>query len=140
MLSYFTFVSASIFISRTTIYNLAVHNVLAPYIGAVDGLNQSNLIRNVYRPWMTNSPLMAYTAILSSSGYQAEARGLDVSTHVEAIAIKVEIIKIINEYLKTSRGTVSDEAIAAVNHLLINEASFAPWTSPLDESSILMYN
>jgi hypothetical protein len=48
---------------------------------------------------------------------------------VETIAIKVEIIKIINEYLKTSLGTVSDEAIAAVNHLLTNEASCLPSTS-----------
>jgi hypothetical protein len=77
---------------------------------------------------MANSPFMAYTAILSSSGYQAETRGLDVSTHVESIAIKVEIIKIINEYLKTSRGTISDEAIAAVNHLLVNEASLLSYT------------
>jgi hypothetical protein len=106
-----------------------VHNVLAPYIGAIDGLDQPKLIRDGYRPWMANSPFMAYTAILSSSGYQAEARLLDVSTHVETIAIKVEIIKIINEYLKTSLGTVSDEAIAAVNHLLINEASCPPCTS-----------
>jgi hypothetical protein len=106
-----------------------VHNVLAPYIGAIDGLDQPKLIRDGYRPWMANSPFLAYTAILSSSGYQAEARLLDVSKHVETIAIKVEIIKIINEYLKTSRRTVSDEAIAAVNHLLINEASCPPCTS-----------
>ncbi|KAH8752443.1 hypothetical protein F5882DRAFT_524557 [Hyaloscypha sp. PMI_1271] len=97
------------------------HNVLAPYIGAIDGLDQPKLIRDGYRPWMANSPFLAYTAILSSSGYQAEARLLDVSKHVETIAIKVEIIKIINEYLKTSRAAVSDEAIAAVNHLLTNE-------------------
>jgi hypothetical protein len=100
--------------------------VLAPYIGAIDGLDQPKLIRDGYRPWMANSPLMAYTAILSSSGYQAEVRGLDVSKHVETIAIKVEIIKIINDYLKTNRGTVSDEAIAAVKHFLINEASYTP--------------
>ena len=66
---------------------------------------------------------MAYTAILSSSCYQAETRGLDVSKHAEAIAIRVKIISIINEYLRTNPRTVSDEAIAAVMHLLVNEAS-----------------
>jgi hypothetical protein len=101
---------------------LTVHDVLAPYIGAIDGINQSKVIRDGYRPWMVNSPMMAYTAILFSSYFQAEIRGLDVSTHAEAIAIKVEIISIINEYLGTNRGTVSDEAIAAVNHFLITEA------------------
>jgi hypothetical protein len=79
--------------------------------------------------------MMAYTAILSSSCFQAENRGLDVSTHAEAIAIKVEIISIINEYLETNSGTVSDEAIAAVNHFLINEARKTPRTSFLSESS-----
>lgn len=68
---------------------------------------------------------MAYPAMLSASYFQAEARGLDVSTHVEAIAIKVKIISIINEYIKTNRGTISDEVIATVNHMLINEASFS---------------
>lgn len=106
--------------------NLTVHDVLAPYVGAIDGLDQSKVIRDGYLPWMVNSPMMAYTAILSSSCFQAENRGLDVSTHAEAIAIRLEIISIINEYLETNRGTVSDEAIAAVNHFLINEARKIP--------------
>jgi hypothetical protein len=75
---------------------------------------------------MAKSPIMAYGAILSSSCFQAEARGLDVSTQVEAITIRLKILSVINEYLKTSRGTASDEAIAAVNHLLINEARLTP--------------
>jgi hypothetical protein len=75
---------------------------------------------------MATSPLLAYTAILSSSCFQAEGRGLDISKHAEAIAIKVEIISIINEYLKTNSGTVSDEAVAAVMHLLVNEARIVP--------------
>ena len=81
--------------------------------------------------------MMAYTAILSSSCFQAENRGLDVSTHAEAIAIRLEIISIINEYLETNRGTVSDEAIAAVNHFLFNEArkTSLPPTSFLSEPS-----
>lgn len=116
---------------------LAVHDALAPYIGAIDGLGQSKLIRDGWLPWMAKSPLMAYTAILSSSGFQAEARGLDISKHAETIAIRVEIITVINEYLKKNRGTVSDEAIAAVMHLLVNEAIIIPCASFRSESTNL---
>jgi len=100
-----------------------VHDVLSPYIGAIDGLNQSTLITDDYLPWMRNSRLMAYTAIISASAYQAEVRGLDVSNHAESIAIRVEIISIINERLTKNPLSVSDETISVVMHLLTHEAS-----------------
>jgi hypothetical protein len=105
--------------------NQPVHDILAPYIGAIDGLDQSSIIKQGYRPWMAQSPLMAYQAVLSSSCWQASHKGYDVSKHTESIAIKVEIISIMNEYLKANRGVVSDEVISAVNHFLVNEVRIA---------------
>lgn len=69
---------------------------------------------------------MAYTAILSASYFQAEARRVDISKHVEGIAIKAKIISMINDYIKDHRGAVSDEMISLVNHLLVSEARFLP--------------
>jgi hypothetical protein len=123
----FTSVRMSNFVSVMILTVLAVHLSLSPYIGAIDGLGQSALIKDCWLPWMASSPLMAYTAILSSSLYQAEARGLDVSKFPEAIAIRVKIILMVNEYLKTNAKAVSDEAISAVMHLLVNEVWVIPF-------------
>lgn len=66
---------------------------------------------------------MGYAAILTASCYQAEARGLDATKFPEAIAAKGTIISMITKSLKESSMIVSDEIVAAVMHVAVNEVN-----------------
>jgi hypothetical protein len=88
---------------------------------SIDGQSPVNSFNDQWIPFMIQSPIIAYIGILTSSYFQAIARGIDVEKSVDAIATRVKLIKLINEHLTTHRKEVNDEAIAAVMSLAYNE-------------------
>ena len=90
-------------------------------MSAIDGQNPVSTFNDEFLPFMIQSPIIAYIGILTSSYFQAIARGIDVEKSVDAIATRVRLIKLINEHLTTHNKGVNDEAIAAVMALAYNE-------------------
>ena len=88
---------------------------------SIDGQSPVSSFNDQWIPFMIQSPIIAYIGILTSSYFQAIARGVDVEKSVDAIATRVKLINLINEHLTTHRKGVNDEAIAAVMSLAYNE-------------------
>lgn len=90
-------------------------------MSSIDGQDPVVRFNDEFLPFMIQSPIIAYIGILTSSYFQAIARGIDVEKSVDAIATRVKLIKLINEHLTTNNKGVNDEAIAAVMALAYNE-------------------
>ncbi|KUJ13091.1 uncharacterized protein LY89DRAFT_756462 [Mollisia scopiformis] len=84
---------------------------------SVDGSTTSALFRREMLPWMIQSPLMPHIAILMASASQtAEPTSLIVKPS-EMIAIKSQVLGLINDFLKQDFTLVGGEALRAVIHL-----------------------
>ena len=90
-------------------------------MSSIDGQSPVARFNEEWMPFMIQSPIVAYIGILTSSYFQAIAKGIDVEKSVDAIATRVRLIKLINEHLTNHRKGVNDEAIAAVMALAYNE-------------------
>jgi hypothetical protein len=92
---------------------------------SIDGRAPVTGFNDEWMPFMIQSPIISYIAILTSSYLQALARGIDVEKSVDAISTRVKLINLINEHLTTHSKGVNDEAIAAVMSLAYNELIYS---------------
>jgi hypothetical protein len=72
-------------------------------------------------PFMIQSPIVVYIALLTTSYYQASSRQIKVEDSVDAMAAKGRLISLINTHIRTHSKGVDDESIAAVMSLAYNE-------------------
>lgn len=98
-------------------------NFISRFTAALDGdpdMN-ANAYMKQYVPFCLHSPLLIQTAIYTSACLLNETEGgcslIDSTT---AVAHKCRSIRMLNEHLQT-HGSTTDEAIAAVMHMMLNE-------------------
>ncbi|KAF3760978.1 hypothetical protein M406DRAFT_268085 [Cryphonectria parasitica EP155] len=77
----------------------------------------SNPYMRQYVPFCLHSPLLIQTAIYTSACFQGEMGNIESTT---AVAHKCRAIEMLTEHLQ-SRGSTTDEAIAGVMQLMLNE-------------------
>ncbi|KAL3419484.1 hypothetical protein PVAG01_09706 [Phlyctema vagabunda] len=101
---------------------------LSPYVASLDGKSPPTDFHNQWMPFMVQSPLSAYVAILSAAYFQATARRVDLEKSFEVMEIRVTIVSLINRYLISNKDSISDEAIVAVMSFSFNEWIYASQT------------
>lgn len=96
-----------------------VVNFISRFRASLD--NDPDVNANAYMrqfiPFCLHSPLLIQTAIYTSSCFMSEVGSIESTT---AVAHKCRAIEMLTEHLR-SRGSTTDEAIAAVMQLMINE-------------------
>ncbi|RDW84843.1 hypothetical protein BP6252_02433 [Coleophoma cylindrospora] len=98
---------------------------LSPYITSLDGKSPLHAFHDIYLPFMLQSPLIAYTGILTAAYFQATARREDIEKSSSIIETRLLIVSLINGYLKKCKRNISDEAVAAVMAFAYNEWIYA---------------
>lgn len=73
-----------------------------------------------YIAFCLHSPLLIQTSIYTSACYLVETAGGQLLESTTAMSHKCRAIRMLNEHLQM-RGSTSDEAIASVMQLMINE-------------------
>ena len=94
---------------------------LSPYMTSIDGIDPPANFMNKWVPFMIQSPLIVYIALLTASYFQAVSRRIDVEKSVDAVAAKMKLISLINAHISSHGKGISDEAIGAVMSLAYNE-------------------
>lgn len=67
------------------------------------------------------SPLLAHLGIFTAACYQAEAQNISPGKSAIALGYKLKTIAILNDMLANKGMAISNEAIAGVVYLVINE-------------------
>lgn len=83
----------------------------------------NNAYMKQYVPFCLHSPLLIQTAIYTSACFLNETEGGHSTLRIDgttAVAHKCRSIQMLNEHLQT-HGSTTDEAIAAVMQLMLNE-------------------
>ncbi|KAH9207781.1 hypothetical protein DL95DRAFT_482314, partial [Leptodontidium sp. 2 PMI_412] len=84
---------------------------LAPYAATIDGKDPPVAFNEKFISGIIQSPLAVNLTLLSSSCYQAAARGLEVEKCAEAITIEGRIISLIVNYIERNNKEIRDDAI-----------------------------
>lgn len=90
---------------------------------SIDGNDAPVAFMNQWLPFMTQSPIAIYIALLTASYFQAASRQIQVENSVDAMAAKGRLINLINDHIVTSGKGINEESIAAVMSLAYNEVS-----------------
>ncbi|KAH8679500.1 hypothetical protein BGZ60DRAFT_400152 [Tricladium varicosporioides] len=91
-----------------------VHSYVVPILCSLDGRGVPNKIL----PWMLQYPLMPKIALLTSAGAKAQLEWRDPSRCPQSLAMRRDVLVLVNELLKRDWGVVYVEAICAVMHLV----------------------
>jgi hypothetical protein len=94
---------------------------LAPFMSSIDGNDPPVAFNEKWLPFMIQSPIAGYIAILTSSYFQATARQIEWNKSVDVMAARVKLITLINSYLTAHQSALNDEAISTVMSLAYNE-------------------
>lgn len=90
-------------------------------MSSIDGNDPPVSFNEKWMPFMIQSPIVGYIAILTSSYFQATARRIEWDKSVDVMGARVKLITLINEHLTAHESSVNDEAIATVMSLAYNE-------------------
>jgi hypothetical protein len=90
-------------------------------MSSIDGNDPPIAFNEKWMPFMIQSPIVGYIAILTASYFQATARNIEWSKSVDVMGARVKLITLINGYLTSDESVVNDEAIATVMSLAYNE-------------------
>jgi hypothetical protein len=90
-------------------------------MSSIDGNNPPIDFNEKWMPFMIQSPIVGYIAILTSSYFQATARNIEWDKSVDVMGARVKLITLINGHLTSHERVVNDEAIATVMSLAYNE-------------------
>lgn len=94
---------------------------LSPFMCSIDGNDAPAKFMDEWVPFMIQSPIVIYIALLTTSYYHAASRQIKVEDSVDAMAAKGILINLINTHIITHSKGVDDESIAAVMSLAYNE-------------------
>src|ERR1700693_5150468 len=94
---------------------------LAPFMSSIDGNDPPPAFNEKWLPFMIQSPIAGYIAILTSSYFQATARQIEWNKSVDVMGARVKLITLINSYLTAHQSALNDEAISTVMSLAYNE-------------------
>lgn len=104
---------------------------LAPFMSSIDGNDPPPAFNDKWLPFMIQSPIAGYIAILTSSYFQATARQIEWTKSVDVMGARVKLITLINTYLTSQQTALNDEAISTVMSLAYNELVYADERSSL---------
>jgi hypothetical protein len=90
-------------------------------MSSIDGNDPSPAFNDKWLPFMIQSPIAGYIAILTSSYFQATARQIEWTKSVDVMGARVKLITLINTYLTSQETAINDEAISTVMSLAYNE-------------------
>jgi len=90
-------------------------------MSSIDGASPVARFNEEWMPFMIQSPILSYLGLLTTSYFQAIAKGIDVEKSVDVVTTRVKLITLINEHLTTYSKGVTDDVIAAVMGLAYNE-------------------
>lgn len=97
-------------------------NFISRFKASLDG--EPDVHANPYMkhfvPFCLRSPLLVQTAIYTSACFLHETTRGQLMDSTTAVAHKCRAIRMLNEHLQT-RGSTTDEAVAAVMQLMLNE-------------------
>jgi hypothetical protein len=96
---------------------------VVPNLVSIDGQNTPQLFLKEMFPWMLQSPLFPNIAILMSSTTQSLEQGVDMKGNSEAIAIRANVLALVNKFLEQDFMLIGGEALRAVINLVITEVS-----------------
>jgi hypothetical protein len=92
-----------------------------PNLVSVDGKDTPSLFQTEMLPWMIQSPLMPNIAILMSSATQMVQHDTEMKRKNETVAIKANVLAVVNNFLQQDFNLIGGEALRAVIHLAILE-------------------
>jgi hypothetical protein len=90
-------------------------------MSSIDGNDPPPAFNDKWLPFMIQSPIAGYIAILTSSYFQATARQIEWTKSVDVMGARVKLITLINTYLTSQQTALNDEAISTVMSLAYNE-------------------
>lgn len=101
--------------------NIIVHNYVAPRLCSIDGGNIPPLFANEILPWQLKSPLMPNVAILMAAATQSHLHDCDSKSEAETLAMKSNVLKLVNRFIKQDFYVVGNQAMRIVIHLVVIE-------------------
>lgn len=113
---------AEILFATDNMTSFPVVNFISRFKASLDGesdMNSSPYLKQ-YIPFCLHSPLLIQTAIYTSACYLIETAGEQRLDSMTAMSHKCRAIRMLNEHLQV-RGSTTDEAIASVMQLMLNE-------------------
>jgi hypothetical protein len=90
-------------------------------MSSIDGNDPPAAFNEKWLPFMIQSPIAGYIAILTSSYFQATARQITWDKSVDVMGARLKLITLINGYLTSHQSALNDEAISTVMSLAYNE-------------------
>ncbi|KAL2070298.1 hypothetical protein VTL71DRAFT_13324 [Oculimacula yallundae] len=104
---------------------------LSPFISSIDGNVPHGAFTSQWLSFMIQSPVAAHVAIVSAAHFQAVMRHVDVDKSVDAVSAKGDLIVRINEHIRGHSNGISDDSIAAVMLLALNESIYSDQKSTM---------
>jgi hypothetical protein len=94
---------------------------VVPDYTSIDGKNIPPLFQAELLPLIIQSPIIPKIGIMMASATQAIAQGQG-SRNKETLAMKANVLSLMNTFLKQDFNIIASEALQAVTHLVITEA------------------
>ncbi|PVH68030.1 hypothetical protein DL98DRAFT_634445, partial [Cadophora sp. DSE1049] len=105
------------------------HQSVVPILASLDGENVPTKFLNECVPWMIQSPLMPDLALLTSVGVKARLQGLQLAKCSDVLAMRSNILSLLNQFLKQDFNHIYAEAIHFVIHLVLLEWYWGEYAS-----------